>query len=166
MRLIYIILMYLLSSCGFTPLYSDANQKKLEQLESQITLVNNINKYDFSLGKKIIYKNFSQKFNFPKQDIKTKYILSVNNISESEYPLDLDMDGNASEYSYNININASLKDFTKNNKIIFSKSYNSKINLKIGNSYYSSVISKRNYQKKLAQNIAEKFYNEIFMFLY
>ena len=166
MRYIYIILILILSACGFKPLYSDDNQEKLNLLSGQIKLINKINDYDFSLSKKVIYKNFSTKFNFSNHDIKSKYHLFINNINESEYPIDLDMDGNASEYSYNITIDVTLKDMTQNGKIIFNKSYNSKVNLNIGNSYYSSIINKRSYQKTLAKNIAEQCYQQLLLLLY
>jgi hypothetical protein len=162
----YVIIILILSSCGFTPLHSNKSQDKLDLLHKQIKLINKVNLRDLSLGKKIIYKSFSQKFNSSYQNIVQKYQLSVDNIRESEYPIDLDLDGNSSGYSYNITIDISLKDITQNNKIIFSKSYNAQINLNIGSSHYSSIISKRSYQKTLAKNIADQCYQEILLLLY
>ena len=151
MRLSFIFLILLaLSSCGFAPLYSDNNKLKTQNIISQIKLINNIAKKDFPLNIKIIYQAFKEELNRSvisnSSDI--KYILQINSISESEYPLDLDMDGNISEYSYNIVINMVLQD-VENNKIIFNKNYNSRINLSVKDLYYSSLISKRKYQEIL-----------------
>ena len=164
MKFSFLCLIFLsLYSCGFNPLYSDSNRLKTQNIISQIKLINNIDKKSFSLNKKIIYQNFKNQLNIDTNNYSNiKYTLQVNDIYESDYPLDLDMDGNASEYNYKITINITLQNI-ENKKIIFNKNYSSEVNLSIKDAYYSSLISKRNYQEILAIQIAKDLQNYILL---
>ena len=119
----FLIIITLLSSCNFKPIYSNSNHYKN-------LLLNNIN-FDYNytklnLEQKIIVRNLiSMLDKFNAHDKPSKYKLEIKKVQEKISPITIAKDGEISEYNYKVTIKFAL---TKNKKVIFIKDFSNSIN--------------------------------------
>jgi outer membrane lipopolysaccharide assembly protein LptE/RlpB len=153
MKLIFLTL-FTLSSCGYSAIYGERGES--EKLE-KIFVTSNFK--NLKLAQKQVLQIISN--NFSKEKTGSEYFLEINNISESENPVNLNNDGLISEYSYSLNISAKITD--KNKKIILNKAFSENTNYRIDGNYYASQSAKKTLRKNLSQKIAEDIKSEFIL---
>ena len=156
------ILFFLITSCGFKPLYHADNRLAINNLLNNMLIINKDTTQNIESYKQIIFKNIVVGVNDGAVNIAqsgASYNLEISNINEYQSVVNLDRNANASEYNYNISINAILRD--NSGQELFNKSFVSEVNLSAENGYYASQILQRDYRVVLAQNIAAELKDEL-----
>lgn len=159
--MIKIILFFiLLSSCNFTPIYSNENLEKTE-------LWNNINFiYDnrgLNLAQKIILNNLlSQLTKYKDSNNSYKYSLHITNIREDITPANIGRAGDITEYNYKISLNINV---TKGTRDIFDKEFVNSVNYNVDNDYYKNHIAIKKLRNDISRRISDDIENSLNLYL-
>ena len=152
----FLIIITLLSSCNFKPIYSNSNHYKN-------LLLNNIN-FDYNytklnLEQKIIVRNLiSMLDKFNAHDKSSKYRLEIKKIQEKISPITIAKDGDISEYNYKVSIEVSL---SEDKRVLFIKDFTNSINFYTDNGYYASQIAIKKFRKDLTKTISHDLETEL-----
>ena len=151
-----LIIITLLSSCNFKPIYSNSIQHKN-------LLLNNIsfdyNYTEFNLEQKIIVRNLTSMLDkFNAHDKPSKYKLEINKVQEKISPITIAKDGDISEYNYKVAINVSL---SEDKGTVFIKDFTNSINFYTDNGYYASQIAIKKFREDLTKTISHDLETEL-----
>ena len=152
----FLIIITLLSSCNFKPIYSNSNHYKN-------LLLNNIN-FDYNytklnLEQKIIVRNLiSMLDKFNAHEKPSKYRLEIKKIQEKISPITIAKDGDISEYNYKVSIEVSL---SEDKRVLFVKDFTNSINFYTDNGYYASQIAIKKFRKDLTKTISHDLETEL-----
>ena len=148
MQKLVILIFFLITSCGYQPLYKNENSNNIFKInEFKLTGNDKINKKIFSKIPFILDKN-NKKFN-------KLFIESKKSIIETSK----NSKGQVTSYRTIVNVNFLIKD--KNNKILKSKTVNKQFSYEIDENKFKF----REYQMKIENNLIDRIIEEILVYL-
>lgn len=148
MQKLVILIFFLITSCGYQPLYKNENSNNIFKInEFKLTGNDEINKKIFSKIPFILDKN-NKKFN-------KLFIESKKSIIETSK----NSKGQVTSYRTIVNVNFLIKD--KNNKILKSKTVNKQFSYEIDENKFKF----KEYQMKIENNLIDRIIEEILVYL-
>ena len=148
MQKLVILIFFLITSCGYQPLYKNENSNNIFKInEFKLTGNDEINKKIFSKIPFILDKN-NKKFN-------KLFIESKKSIIETSK----NSKGQVTSYRTIVNVNFLIKD--KNNKILKSKTVNKQFSYEIDENKFKF----KEYQMKIENNLIDRIIEDILVYL-
>lgn len=146
MRKIFFIMLLLLSSCGFEPIYTNKNILNLEFKKISLSGENNINE--------MIIRNLNLKLNQENESLNEIKINSVYNVNETLKS----SQGIAETLNSSITVNLSIFD---NKDLLTNKTFSKNFSYNNKNNKFELV----SYQNEIKLNLINEIVKEIILFL-
>jgi len=146
MRKIFFIMLLLLSSCGFEPIYTNKNILNLEFKKISLSGENNINE--------MIIRNLNLKLNQENESLNEIKINSVYNVNETLKS----SQGIAETLNSSITVNLSILD---NKDLLTNKTFSKNFSYNNKNNKFELV----SYQNEIKLNLINEIVKEIILFL-
>ena len=146
MRKIFFIMLLLLSSCGFEPIYTNKNILNLEFKKISLSGENNINE--------LIIRNLNLKLNQENESLNEIKINSVYNVNETLKS----SQGIAETLNSSITVNLSILD---NKDLLTNKTFSKNFSYNNKNNKFELV----SYQNEIKLNLINEIVKEIILFL-
>ncbi len=145
----FIICILFLSSCGFTPVYSDKNVNITSELAN--IEISNIPNYEGQYLRNALI----DRFYLNARPSNAKYILDISPIKESTTNLDITKNANATRTQLKLSTKINLID-KQSGKIIFSKNLNSISSYNILTSEFATRVSAKNMRENTLDDLARQ----------